>query len=414
MSVLWYQAWHAMKEKDVINPSDLELKCFAINLYKKLYYLTQRFHGSHTEIVLGIDSREWRSNFFLESHIKTQYSYYRSKSKREWVVTGDGNWFHIYFDEEKEMWVKKSPSKALREALNISDLEKWVFFDLGETPSSMVEANPDIFLSVYDCPEWPELNKLIKYKGGRASDWEKKYMTTKKDFKIHAEKLTYNLANTFGLACVKADWAEFDDIANVWNAQSPASNNVIITSDHDLHQEMLRGTFTKVFDARTMQWVEKTKELEILHFLCKLVGGDTSDNLSPITVTFKDKEKRLGGVSWTVEDCSIVKGGKNTVKWVENLLAAEGGLAGAHKWLMENQLYNSYEKNYIMMNLACMPSTVRDSSLKALETMKVGTKEYEMEKYGVEPLDLEELAELAEAARRNDLRLGFFETMETE
>jgi hypothetical protein len=81
---------------------------------------------------------------------------------------------------------------------------------------------------------------------------------------------------------------------------------------------------------------------------------------------------------------------------------------------MENQLYNSYEKNYIMMNLACMPSTVRDSSLKALETMKVGTKEYEMEKYGVEPLDLEELAELAEAARRNDLRLGFFETMETE
>jgi 5'-3' exonuclease len=404
-----------MKSKDEgTNTTHLEAKQFAINMYHKMNYLIHRFRGA--KIIMGLDSKEWRSAF-MENHIKNHYKFYRNIHSALYYID-IGNHFIAIEKLAEKGWTKRALKTAEKKIMDVDDTENWVGFGQdGATPQWFIDhCGGTVFKNLYtECPEWEEIYALIKYKGQRRDKWESDFYTPFREFKDMARKLTYNLADHFGVPTVEAEWSEFDDIAHACVKANPEMTVVMATTDQDMDQEMLNGLFVSRFDCSNMTWVRKDQRIAEIHFLAKMLMGDTSDNIPPVTIN-DGKIMRFGEIKWdgpNTLDQELKKAkGKKNAKWLIKKYD-ELGLEGTHSFLVEHQMFDSYYLNYTMMHLGSAPAQVQENCKLALENLKVGEAKYTAVNFGVDENDPETLSKLIEdeqlgkRAASNDMAEGY-------
>lgn len=419
-SILWYKAWWRMKSPGYQAESSLELEEFARGLAGDIYELQQRFQAA--DLVLGIDSKEWRTPYFKQYFADRVHFWKSREIKNSWVMRVNETNYIIERSERTGSWSDKKATIAQNLALDLTDANKWFFFEKGKTPQYILDANPDTFKSVQECPDWEALQKRFpQYKGGRNSTWP--FETSYKEFKKHARSLTLNIADTLGARAVFADWCEFDDLAHAYVAEGTASDTVLVTTDQDMDQLLANSMFLNIWHtgdkSGPARWVNMSTETANFHLLCKLVGGDSSDKI-PGCITWAEKTKGPKNnkttyrentnwvtVSWETE--TVVKGGAKTADYCRKLMDEHGDLAGAHRFLVEHDVNGSYARNVAMMHLGAAPQSVKQACREALANIKVKPAKYQLSDYLLTDRKIRTIEQRAQAARSADLEAKVYE-----
>lgn len=433
-SVLWYSNWHRMKSADYQATSNIELVEFAKNLTSNLHEYITRFKPD--EIIFGIDSKEWRTPYFSQ-YFKDRTHYWKSKTEKNSWVMKVGQVIHIIkMGETTGTWTYKKASKAEELLLDLTDStgEKWVFFEKGQTPAYILEAYPDTFKTVQECPDWPALEtKAITYKGGRNANWP--YKTPYAEFKKCAKSITYNLAALFGAKAVAADWSEFDDIAHAYIKDNAGQDEIIlVTTDQDLDQLQALHPKLKIWCPGggpnfPAAWVVMEPLTAQYHLWCKLIGGDSSDKIPGVTlkdITYKGRgeNKRevvklttYPTVSW--ETKLICKGGKATDKFVMKLTCGhlhpdEKVITPQliNKYLKDHEVDGTYSRNVALMHLSAAPVEIQNNCRAALAAATIDTPIYTLADYMIDETEKRTIEHRALIKRKKDLEDGIYSPLD--
>ena len=419
-SVMWYRAWWRMKSPGYQAQSVLELEEFARNLAGDLYELIQRFQAE--DVVFGIDSKEWRSEYYRQYFADRVHFWKHKKYPQSWVAMVNNSHYMVSYHEHTRVWSTRKLTQLQEQVLDLQDPETWILFPAGKTPEYILEAFPSTFKCVQDCPDWEGLRQIFpQYKGGRNANWQ--FETPYKEYKDSAKSLTLNLADTFGARAVMAEWAEFDDIARAYISENPEAETILVTTDRDMDQLMGLSSKLSIWSPGSgknnpAKWVRLSKELAEFHLLCKLVGGDDSDKIPGCTI-WEEREKgpkkakvsyrvntTYGPVSWETD--STPKDGKKTFTFCQSLMEEHKTLAGCNAYLKAHEVEHSYTRNVSLMHLGAAPGVVKAACSEALQNTRVGSKQYELTDYMLTDRQVLEKAEQASQARAQDIADGVY------
>ena len=138
-------------------------------------------------------------------------------------------------------------------------------------------------LKTHDWDQWVSIplephhvEQLPKYKGNRDKVWN--FGTSKEEFKENIHRIAYKYAPHIGGVILEKDHIEADDIALFVVSKHPDAEHILITNDGDWQQLALIGD-VKFYNPTAHTFTNKKREQYQYDFYCKLIGGDTSDNI---------------------------------------------------------------------------------------------------------------------------------------
>lgn len=429
-SVLWYKNLHGLKAKDYVATTGLEMAEYTKSLTKDILRLVKRFQAD--EVILGVDSKEWRSGYFAD-YFAEKVHYYKSITKKNyWVVDVCGTLYIVHEDVKTETWRKKKATKDESLAFDLKEPTEWVFFEKGFTPKNIMDAYPDTFKTVQECPDWVHLAEVYPtYKGGRRTNWD--FETTYKQFKDHSRGLTYNLGNTLGLKVVATDWAEFDDIAHSYAQMYKDEPMIIVTTDQDLDQLHAVNHNLQTWNPGSgannpARWQKLGPRGAQYHLFCKLIGGDSSDGIPPVTLNLVEMKGRGKNkhevnkqitypvVQWDLEGKTVKKGMK-TDKLVMDLVTGQliDGVdeeqvtpGKIDAWLRAREVNGSYTRNVALMHLGACPLPIQEACKKSILEAAIAPPKYTLADFLLTEVELREVEHEALIDRKMDQEKGIY------
>lgn len=378
-SVLCYLNWFKMRARDYVAQSPLEIEEYARNMATHLHYLNEFLTPS--EMILAIDSpANWRAPYY-ESYYKTACDFWRVRTEPSgWIALIDKVFFHVGKDQYTEKWFVDKMKKADADALNLTDLSVYTPFLKGDAPAWLVEKFPDAPRRIEDHPDYEGLKLVIpRYKGNRAnSKWD--FETPKSEWRELSRNLAYNLAPVFNARAVQVEWAEGDDIVAAFCLADPLIPTVLVSIDSDLRQLCIPCINLQYFNPKKMKFDTPTAEAARFEMLCKLLGGDDSDNIAG--VSFPGKAP-FSSVSF--DDVGGVKTGKTTVNWVRKILGENGRNYGELYRLLETSSDTpTYWRNLNLIHLGNIPAALKKTLAAAVAWAPAEPAKYNLaEHFGV-------------------------------
>ncbi len=398
-SVQCYQNWFGMKSPNYTARSDQELVEFARNLASDVFELQRRFDP--VETIFALDHKlNWRVPYF-RSYYRKHVEYWKDCTRaHSWVVAFDKKVYHCTLDAATEKWFFDKMNKEGLAALELDRVDRWTHWPAGNTPEWIREAYPEAPETVHGTADWAGLSSIVpEYKGNRKTGkWP--FETSKAEFKELGVKIGYNLGATIGAKVVQVPHAEGDDIVHFASYLWPDRTKIICSIDQDLHQVLSFGQDVQYWDVGKKIWVDKEIPKVRFDLLCKILGGDSADNICGCSLA--GAGSTFPTVSW--EDNGAVKDGKNTVKWVRNALDATGGDIGAVYRLLDKEAdLPSFERNLNLVYMPNVPGEVAASIRQALQDATVAPAKYTLEDYGFTERDQRVAYASAMSKREQDL-----------
>ena len=389
-SVLMYINWFKMRSPNFEARTNLELAEFSRNITDHLLSLVMRIQPS--SLVLALDSSpNWRVGVYNRHYDQETVFWKHKEHQKTWLVQFDKRTYLVKWWANTDSW---STKKLTKKELESYDMEAWAQYSKHGTvnPQDSTVIHP----SALDHEDWEELEKIIpKYKGTRAGKaWD--FETSKKEFQRVGQNLAHNLAPIFGGQAVKVDLAEGDDICHVFVSDSHPSDTVLVTIDTDLHQELIRNLFLKIFDPKKSEWVEKSPTRAKFELTKKILIGDTADNI--LGVAKRGQSQTLGEKKAT--DLIEENGGPDEV-W-SHLFDEYDEEGKIRKMGLVDQ--SALQKNLELVSMSFLPDEIEESIRKALgETIKA--PDYSLEDFGLTPRDIMTTTATAKRAHQEDKNL---------
>lgn len=376
-SVLSYIAWFKMRAPDYVAQTPLEIEEYARNVAGHLLYLVSRFTPS--ELVLAVDdSKNWRAPYY-DSYYADAVDFFRVRAEASgWVAIVDSEYFHVHQHEGTEKWFVDKIAKKDRPT-DLGDLEKYTPFYGGKAPKWLIDEAPECPPTVWDHPDADGLRLVVpRYKGGRAtSRWD--FETPKNEFRDLVRRLAGNIAPVFSGRAVRVDWAEGDDVIAAYCLAEPVIPTVLVSIDSDLRQLCIPCIGLSIFDPKKGRFTTPTREAAALELACKLLGGDTSDNIAGVPL---EGRAPFAAVSW--DDVGGVTGGKTTVKWVRDALDRHGGdLSAVLSEIDETAETGPWERNQNLVHLGNIPAALMSELEKAVEYRTPEPAKYTLADFGL-------------------------------
>jgi len=380
-SVLGYINWFKMKARDYIPESNLELVEFTRNIAGHILYLVERFQPA--EIIIAMDTlgdaSTWRKPYYA-GYYKTAVDFFKEYARpHSWFVVVDKTTLHVHQDEMSGKWFVDKPKKAELEGLNLMAADQFLPFIGGSAPAWLLEQYPDAPKRWEDHPDADGLALAVPtYKGTRnLSGWA--FETPKDEWKRALFNVGHTLAPMVGGRAVAVDWAEGDDIVARYALSNSPLPVLIVSHDADLRQVCGWNPGAEIFNPMQHKKTTPTRGEAHLELLCKLVGGDTSDNIPGISLPGRAP---FSPVEW--DAVGGVKSGKNTVKWVRETLAACGGNFGAIMDLLEKESdVATFWRNLNLVFFGCIPEGLMAQVDAALVYRKPDPAPFAWDKYGL-------------------------------
>lgn len=369
-SIICYNNWHRMKSPNYKAQSRLELEEFALAMARSMWEIKNRFEAD--DLILAIDTKiPWRTGYY-QKYYDTHTHYWKNLTKaRDWVVSFDNKYWAVTWSETTQLWKYKQLKKDEREQweVDVQYTKNWMFFEYGKTPQAVLDAYPDQPKHVKECPDWDGLNAIVPgYKKSRPSTWN--FETPKAEWKKHCRALAFNMAPCLNARPILVKDAEADDIAAQVCYTYQGHDIVLMTADQDWYQLAMTGPKTSIWDTYKNSWVKYSKEDLQYKLFAKLLGGDDSDDIPGVRMNG-------GNPMATVQfdpTGTIVKGGKNTIKFLDNALHRHPDPNSLHESFLASQTEDSYTRNFNLIHLAMMPQDIRERIHKALIETQVPTE----------------------------------------
>jgi len=376
-SVLAYISWFKMRSPGYIAESPLEIEEFARNIAEYLLYLVHRFTPS--ELVLAVDdSKNWRASYY-ETYYKTAIDFYRVRDESSgWIVVLDSECYHVKQHDATEKWFIDKLTKKEYLELKLDDLEKYTPFINGIAPEWLIELAPDCPKTVWEHPDADGLRLIVpKYKGNRgAAKWD--FETPKDEWKILTRNLAGNIAPVMTGRAICIDWAEGDDVIAAYCLADTVVPTILVSIDSDLRQLCIPCIGLAIYNPKKTKFTTPTKEAAQLEILCKILGGDTSDNIAGVSIPGRAP---FSPVSW--DEVGSVKSGKNTVKWVRDLLDSGKDLQGIRDFLDSMGDLKTLDRNKILVHLGCIPESLMQTLTNAVEFAPPPEPKYKLSDFGL-------------------------------
>lgn len=351
-SVIAYEAWHRMSRKDYISETSSEIVEFTRNIAEETHYLVQRFAPApEDQIYFLLDSKNWRVPFYQSYYNKFLKAWrIQDKETKElgYLFTHD-TYTYLIWDKQEP----KNPKKGFK--LPELKLSKKAFDALKPRVRKKPVDEP------YKCERIRQF--LPTYKGNRPKQkWD--YHTPKREFQdVLRPQSAYSLARTFGARVAKVGHCEADDLVYA-AALLHASNDIVcVSSDSDLDQIRSDVLFFRRWSPENdkRHFFEPTAEEAAFDEMCKILSGDSSDNIKPVTMgttTIGDKKAK-----------TLLKD-----------LGEKYSHFGEGPWAA----HPSFKRNLKLVSLACAPEKLLKAARKGVQQAKVPEgKPLKMEGYGV-------------------------------
>lgn len=415
-SVICYLNWFKMRTKDYIARSPLELEEYARNLCSYLLYLVERFEPE--DLVLAVDAPEnWRQGFY-DDHYRQFSDFWKNlDDDSTWVVSFDKLFYRVHRDEPTQKWFIDKLRAADVDGMDLDNTDRWTHFAAGKTPDWIREAYPEAPATVQDHPDWEGLAMIVpRYKGNRAtSRWD--FDTPKAEWREYSRAAAFRLAPMFGGRAVMVDGAEGDDVCAVYLQDHREQDAVLVTIDSDLQQLATSCMFLNIWNPRHMDYAELVPDQIKFETLCKILGGDSADNIAGVSLKNK---MPFSTVSWETDKARSPKAGKNTVAWLRKALEAAGtaGYGGVFDKLEKEADPETLSRNLTLVGLTNIPDQLyaavsAAASYKAPDPFKqyprAGTTVYHgqpLEDFLVSSRDYLATVQEAKVHREQDQRKG--------
>ena len=377
-SVLCYLNWFKMRCKDYVAQSPLEIEEYARNMASHLLYITELLTPS--EMVLALDGpRNWRTPYY-EGYYKTACDFWKIREESSgWYAVIDKVFYHVGKDSFSDKWFVDKLKKDDIDSLNLADLEKYTPFIGGSAPAWLIALYPEAPKTISDHADIEGLRLVIpKYKGTRsASKWD--FETPKDEWRELSRNLAYNIAPAFNARAVQVDWAEGDDIVAAFCMAEPIIPTVLVSIDSDLRQLCIPCIGLEYYHPKKMRFDTPTPAAARFELLCKILGGDDSDNIHGVSMPGKAP---FSSVSF--DEVGGVKNGKTTVNWVRKMLEEKGNDFGAVYRLLETESDTpTFYRNRNLVHLACMPAELKTTLAAAVAWAPVEPAKYKYSDFGL-------------------------------
>ena len=377
-SVLCYIAWFKMKTPGYMARTRLEIDEFAMNLAEYMLYLVKRFTPS--ELVLAVDDdKNWRAPYY-DSYYATHVDFYRVRSESHgWIVTFDKVFYHATMNDATEKWFYDKLSKKDSESLMLGDLATYTPFIGGKASDWLTINYPEAPKTVWEHPDADGLRRIVpKYKGTRASStWS--FETPKDEWKILCRNIAGHIAPVMGGRAIRVDYAEGDDIVAAFCLAETVVPTILVSIDSDLRQLCIPCLGLSIFDPKKSRFTQPTREGAMWELACKMLGGDTSDNIFGASLK---GSLPFSSVDWN-EDGSV-KGGKKTVAFVRDLLEKAGNnFPGMYKELNTALDPDSWERNQNLVHLGRIPASLMATLREAVAWREAPTAKYSLIDFGI-------------------------------
>lgn len=381
-SLYAYKTWFQMKSPNYHAQSELELEEFARNMAKLVYGFKKRFKPD--DLILALDDKiPWRTGYYKSQYRQFTNFWKNLHEPQYWVVSFDREYHVCKWHTGTETWVYKKMGKPEWTAFEVETQKgvDWLFLKQGKTPESILEQYPEAHKTVFDHPDWAGIKKIVPgYKGNRANaKWN--FETPKSEWKDHVEALAYNLASVVGGRAIKAPLAEADDVASRVARKYSGEDIVFCTADQDWYQLTLTGSRTSIWDTFKRDWVINGPESMKFKLFCKILGGDSSDNIKGCCI---DGRAPLPNVDWE-KDGKTIKGGKTTEKYLRKVLIECGNdYTAVHAAFLATQDNESYTRNFNLVQLGQIPADISKQIDHLLDTVVPEKSEYKLSDFCVD------------------------------
>jgi len=353
-SVLMYKCWSVIFKKDYVahTKTGLEVDEFTYNMGIALYELVERFEPE--EVVLALDgTHNWRLDFYAE-HYAENVDFWRVLPAQDaegktvssyWVAMVDKSLYKIHKNSGLDQWfVDKMKKDAIEGLPNLEDNNLVTPFLSGKMPQYVLDQYPDAPLDITGVGDGDGLKLVIPtYKGNRkGTKWVAK--TPKDEFKKHGRNLAFNLAPLVKGVEIYVEDAEGDDVVARYverNSNHPEPV-ILVTVDADLRQLFVRNPALVIWDPVKNRFFKETPDRADFKLICKIMGGDTSDNIKGIS--FPNRGTTFPTVDFN-EETGDLKAGKGTVAWIRKIIdpLQAAGKAGGEVW---GPVYQAIDKAY--------------------------------------------------------------------
>lgn len=415
-STIMYKLWFRMFSANYVAESDLELEEYGRNCALEMLKIQARFKPD--DIVFFVDTPPWRTPY-LKNWYLDKIDYWKSMEEKDsWAVQVDGLTHTVHKCARTDTWLQRGPLKNDDVTdLQLTRSEKWLACPAGVPPQEMRDKCPGVVPDhIKDHPDYTALQEVcLGYKGKRVNaKWGAE--TSKDAWKKFSRNLAYHLAGALGGRVIEIPWAEADDSIHVYIKENSAAQCVLITSDKDAYQNKIGSMFLQIWDLYEDQWVESSEEKLKFHLLCKILGGDSSDDIRGVRKASTGKPFPL--VEWKQD--GIIKSGKGTKTFAEGALEAVGG---DYKKLHEmftakagepayNKKYavdvESYLRNCTLIHFHYMPAELREKARDLTHNQPVQLKEYDWDKFMVSPAEIRSAQHEGHRLRESDLQDGVY------
>lgn len=353
-SVLMYKCWSVIFKKDYVasTKTGLEVDEFTRNMAEELFKLVERFEPE--EVILALDgTHNWRLDFY-EDHYMKNIDYWKILPAPDaegklvpsyWVARVDRSMYKIHKNGALDQWfVDKLKKDEIEDLPNLEDGTLVTPFFSGKMPQYVLDQFPDAPLSVTELEDWAGLQLVVPaYKGNRkGTKWVAK--TPKSEFKTHGRNLAFNLAPLVNGVEIYVESAEGDDVVARYierNANHP-DPVILVTVDADLRQLFVKNPALVIWDPVKNRFFKETPDQADFKLICKIMGGDTSDNITGIS--FPKRAATFPTVDFD-EKTGDLKAGKGTVAWIRKIIdpLQAAGKTGPEVW---GPVYQAIDKEY--------------------------------------------------------------------
>lgn len=379
-SVIGHWSWHSMFTADYVSKTAnaKELDEYTHNLCMNTLHLAKRFAPEN--LVLALDgAKNWRVPLY-DAYYHTYVDYYKL-GPADWVLDMDRVLYRCRMVPSTGTWsTKKMVKKDVTEILPILyDKEKTPCFKHGKTPDTILAEHPGAPKDIRGSSDWEHLKTALpRYKGQRKlSHWKAK--TPKDEFRLHTCNLAHNIAayitthHGIPTSELRVDTAEGDDICAQYVRNHKNEPVLLVTVDADLEQLFLINRNLIIYNPVKRQFMITSYESAAFKLVCKIMGGDTSDNIKGISFN-----KRLTVFPFVKFDPKTgdVTGGSSTTNWIQGVIEkskaedTKGKYADVFAAIRKNADPAPFKRNMDLVYMERIPVDIKQEIVEGLDSLQ--------------------------------------------
>lgn len=376
-----------------------EVACF-------YYEMVLRFNPC--EIIFALDSKPYWRNFYYAHE-------YGSNSMRIYMHKGEAD--HFLLDMDKAIYQVKRHDMTGNWEVNKFTINKaqeaglnWECQTEEESDFKLIQLSDITDQQAKDAVT----GQIPAYKGSRSkAHWKAK--TPKEEFNRLLRNIAYTFAPLVGGKVVEVDFAEADDIIHEYTKMEPGNNTILVSFDMDLQQCCKNGMFVHYWNFQKKEWVECNTMDVWYKLFCKVIGGDSSDNVKGCSFV-----KRAGALPEVKFKNGVVDAGKGTAKFIDDCLkqwcvknncdkATPEAFNYVYEMAEKKQDRNTFTRNYNLVNMDRKPDAISQAIREKLQSVKAQVPEVTLEDYGITQTEAGLIQRNALADRQSDEADGVFE-----